>query len=300
MNKRKNHCLLNAKKVKNNEFYTRYEDIESEIKHYYPYLKDKTIYTNTDNPYSSNFYKYFKDHFKQLGLKQLIATNYSLSRKAYKAVYDGKTEIVENLKGNGDFRSGECLEILEKSDIVVTNPPFSLFRKFVGTLLNHHKQFLIIGNLNAVTFKEFFPYIKNQKVWTGYNHPNRFLKCDGITLNPKQFNNLCWYTNIGNIKEVPFLKLNVTYDPILYQRYDNYNAIHIKRIRDIPDNYSGIMGVPVNFIEKWNPKQFIMLGIDRYVPDNPNYGHRFTINGKETYARLLIKKGSDINITTQH
>lgn len=295
----KNSNLHAAKVAKNDEFYTRLEDIENELKHYKDFFKGKTVYCNCDDPKESNFFKFFSMNFENYGLKKLITTGYNENGHGYLYIYEGdrngnrmvddnEIKVVE-LQGNGDFRSEECIEYLKEADVVVTNPPFSLFRDYVKQLMDYNKKFLIIGNKNAITYKEIFPYIKNNQLWLGLNSPCDFSTPSGeIT---KTIAGLCrWFTNIENQKRTTPLDLYRKYNPTDYPKYDNYDAINVDKVTDIPEDYNGVMGVPITFLDKFCPTQFEIVGIDRYVEDNPNYGKRFTINGKETYARILIKK----------
>ena len=335
-----NSNLYDSSKQKQDEFYTQLSLIESELKHYRKHFKDKTVFCNCDDPFESNFFKYFVLNFRKLGLKKLICTCYDGSpiahkeislfdsdnkpkTKPYKAivttVYDktgdggidmedikelfksGENKLTE-LEGNGDFASDECLALMDESDIVVTNPPFSLFRKYISLLVEHKKDFLIIGNQNNVTYSEVFPLIKNNKVWLGYNNghfwfkvPDHYeekktdFKIDDDGQKWRRMGNICWFTNLDIKKRHEEMILIKRYTPEEYPRYDTYNAINVSRTCDIPSDFPGVIGVPITFMSKYCPEQFEIKGLDRYVDDNPNYGHRFTINGKETYARILIR-----------
>lgn len=195
--------------------------------------------------------------------------------------------------GSGDFRSSYCKELLDECDIVVTNPPFSLFREFIAWIMEANKKFLIIGNKNAIAYKEFFPLLKEDKVWIGYNSPNEFRTPDGKT---KKLNGLTrWFTNLDITKRHEDIILTKNYNPDEYPKYDNYDAINVDKVTEIPCDYDGVMGVPITFMDKYNPDQFEVVGLDRYVEDNPHYGHRFKVNGKETYARILIRKKAGVN-----
>jgi hypothetical protein len=201
---------------------------------------------------------------------------------------------IRKLNGNGDFRSDECIELLKQADIVVTNPPFSLFREYVKVLMDNNKDFVILGNMNAITYKEVFPYIKENKIKMGYGFnkvmefdvPDTYQSKNGVVKVPA----ICWYTTLQISKYHENMVLFRKYNPEAYPRYDNYDAINVDKTCDIPEDYDGAMGVPISFMDKYNPKQFEILGLDRYIKDNPHYGHRFTLNNKETYARILIKK----------
>ncbi len=344
-NKSSNSNLHRAAKVKNDEFYTQLADIEKELKHYKDQFRDKIVYCNCDDPFESNFFKYFATNFNALRLKKLITTSYTKSPIAGGQLPlfemeglkpDGKepyvieiTEVPDinkdgaisiedveallrrnkkssrKLQGNGDFRSEECIELLKRADIVVTNPPFSLFRQYVAQLMEHGKKFLIIGNDNAISYKDFFEFIKRNKVWNGYGKVKEFKQPDGTL---KKFGNVGWYTNLDTTKRHEKLTLYKKYNAKEYLKYDNYNAIEVSKVSDIPINYEGVMGVPVTFLDKYNPNQFEILGITDRDPknkyrakmykkeDSPKYNdlnRRAAIKAnnelKPTYARLLIK-----------
>ena len=315
----KNNNLHTAKATKNDEFYTQLGDIEKELKYYRDYFKGKVVYCNCDgflNKEKSNFFVYFSLNYEFLGLKGLICTKYNPNGKGRKYEYygdlngnnypDDEEIFTSDLEGDGDFRSEECIELLKKCDIVCTNPPFSLFREYVAQLMEYGKQFLIIGNGNAVTYKEIFPLIKENKMWLGvtlfcgkmpyFGVPKEFVsendrvivKEDGTIL--KQVNSIAWFTNLDHKKRHEELLLYKKYNAEQYPKYDNYDAIEVSKVTDIPMDYEGIMGVPITFLGKYCPTQFEIVGLDRYVEDNPNYGHRFNLNGKEMYARILIKR----------
>lgn len=293
----KNTNLHNAKKARNDEFYTQLSDIEKEMAHYKDFFKGKIVYCNCDDARESNFFKFFSNNFESLGLKKLITTGYKADGKGVKLVYEGDKNgnfmvddaevVVTELEGNGDFRSEECIELLKECDVVVTNPPFSLFREYVAQLIKYGKKFLIIGNKNAITYKEIFPYIKNNELWLGMNWAKDFVQPNGEV---KKFGNICWYTNIGHARRNTPLDLYKKYSADEYPKYDNYDAIEVSKVSEIPTNYEGVMGVPITFLDKYCPTQFEIVGLDRYVENNPHYGHRFHINGKETYARILIRR----------
>ena len=306
MNK-KNKNLQNAKKAKNDEFYTILSDIEKEMNYYKDYFKGKIVYCNCDDARKSNFVKYFINNFDILGLKKLISTGYKNDNKGVAFIYEGnKNEInITELDGDGDFRSEECINFLKECDIVITNPPFSLFREFVAKLMEYNKKFLIIGDQNALTYKEIFPYIKNNQIWWGVSihsgdrkfyvpndYPLNASTC-GIDEEGEKFvrvKGIRWWTNIENVTHNTPMNLCKTYNSTEYPKYDTYDAININKTSDIPMDYDGVMGVPITFFDKYCPTQFKIIGLDRYVEDNPHYGHRFTINGRETYARILIKR----------
>lgn len=278
-----------AKRAKNDEFYTQLTDIEKELRHYRKHFKDATVLCNCDDPFESNFFKFFVLNFKRLGLKKLIATCYEGSAvaeyrdgkaKPYKAVVTtvrdttgdggvdmedvrnlfelGENELVE-LEGDGDFRSEECLALLDEADIVVTNPPFSLFREYVATLMEHQKKFIVIGSQNAITYKEFFPLLKDDDVWLGSTHPKEFMQRDGTV---KKFGNICWFTNLDIKKRHEELILVKKYagHEDEYPKYDNYDAINVDKVTDIPLDFAGVMGVPITFLDKYSPDQFKIVG----------------------------------------
>lgn len=254
-----NKNLSLAKKSKNDEFYTMYSSIEEELVNYTSSFKDKIVYCNCDDYRVSNFVKWFKYNFKRLGLAGLIATNYNNGSGSYKYCYYGDREIKTPLKQNGDFRSPECIEILQEADIVVTNPPFSLFIPYVEQLIKYNKKFLIIGNKNAVTYKEVFPLIKDNKLWLGYTSPGDFIQPDGAT--PKSMKGLTrWFTNLETKKRTEDLLLFRKYNEKDYPKYDNYDAINVDKVKDIPMDYYGVMGVPITFLDSYNPNQFEIIG----------------------------------------
>ena len=296
--------LSEAKNVKNDEFYTRLRDIENELNEYDPAVfKDKTIFCNCDDPTSSNFWIFFHMNFNRLGLKKLIATHYNNDGSpSYAMTYDSKdpkddvdfdkgTKI--QLKGNGDFRSPECIELLKQSDMVVTNPPVSLFRAYIAQLEKYDKQFIIIGDKKAINYKEIFPLIKDTKLWLGYTTVTEFKQPDGTY---KKFGNKLWFTN-GDTKKRHH-KLETVYRwrqriakyPDLYPKYDNCDAIEVSDVLQIPLDYDGIMGVPSVFVDVFNPEQFEIIGLARdMVPkDNLSRGC-LTVNGKRKYSRILIR-----------
>lgn len=321
----------NAKKAKKDEFYTQLTDIEKEMRYYKKYFKDKTIFCNCDDPFESNFFKYFVLNFNRLGLKKVIATCYKGSPianqqltmfdmpekneapidKVYKAVitkvYDktgdgsvdmldvaelfkcGENELTE-LQGDGDFRSEECLALLDESDIVVTNPPFSLFREYVSTLIEHNKHFIIIGNVNAITYKEIFPLIQQNEMWFGASihsgdrafyvpddYPLNAAGC-GVDENGRRFirvKGVRWYTNLDIKQRHEELILVKRYDPLKYPKYENYDAINIDVTADIPCDFAGIMGVPITFLDKYSPDQFEIINLSRYLKDSKGMSKEF-------------------------
>ncbi len=311
-----NKCLNNAKKTKNDEFYTQLSDIERELKHYKEHFRGKVIYCNCDDPRVSNFFKYFYLNFEYLGLKKLITTCYKSqeidcqnnSEKAVWIEYEGGGNIdsfdkikVNELKGDGDFRSAECIEILKRADIVVTNPPFSLFREYMAQLIEYEKKFVIVVHQNAISYKEIFKLIKENKLWLGFG----FSGGAGFFINEKyedyatasphkegmiRVSGVNWFTNLDIEKRHEDILLWKQYTPEEYPKYDSYDAINIDKTVNIPIDYCEKMGVPITFLDKYNPDQFEIIGIDRYVEDNPKPGKRFTINGKEIYARIIIRR----------
>ena len=322
----KNSNLHAAKVAKNDEFYTRFEDINFEInlvEHgYRPFFKDKIVYCNCDDPEESNFWKFFKARFNGLKLKKLISTHYDQEGKSsYKLEYDGERVTKSELDGNGDFRSTECVELLKESDIVVTNPPFSLFREFVALLMKYEKKFAIIGSMNAITYKEIFPLIKDNKIWLGYTQPKIFIQPDG---SEKKFGNILWYTNLEIPKRHEPMLLGGSYErgskKGMFPKYDNYDAINVDRVCDIPEDYDGVMGVPITFLDKYCPEQFEIVAFrkgedgkdlvftrERESSTVLSYpcstsipgiikNAEGKINGKITYARITIRKKSSLSM----
>lgn len=321
-----------AKATKQDEFYTQLSDIEKELRHYTPHFKGKTVLCNCDDPRVSNFFHYFSHNFEKLQITNLITTCYKnqepdlFSRnESDRAIYleycgdkDGNrvpdpNEIgLHELAGDGDFRSPECVELLKQADIVVTNPPFSLFREYVGQLIENDKKFLIIGNQNAISYKEVFSLIREDQMWLGYTHPVAFVVPDHYEMrevrswrtedgtNWRSLGNACWFTNLDIQKRHEELITVKTYNPEEYQEYDNYKAIEVSRYKDIPGNYAGVMGVPVTFLEHYNPAQFEIVGSDYDVKQGvlpelvkPNWKGKIDrgyVKGKRLFARILIRK----------
>ena len=277
----KNNNLHKAKTAKNDEFYTQLTDIEKELKHYKEHFKGKTIFCNCDDPKQSNFWKYFHLNFNYFGLKKLIATHFHETEPTYKIEYDGSDDNdcevgnITPLKTNGDFRSPECIELLKEADIIVTNPPFSQFRPYVAQLIDYDKKFIIMGNNNAITYKEFFPLLKDNKVWLGFTSnktcvfrvPPEYNHDDKITSDINDGNYygkvpaISWFTNLDIIKRHEFLDLIEKYTPEKYPKYDNYDAINVDKVLDIPVDYDRVMGVPITFMNKYNPEQFEIIGM---------------------------------------
>ncbi|MBQ7238384.1 MAG: adenine-specific methyltransferase EcoRI family protein [Bacteroidales bacterium] len=339
--------LKDAKTAKKDEFYTQMSDIERELQHYWPHFRDKVVLCNCDDPYESNFFKYFALRFNQLGLKKLICTCYNgspiqgnelliqidgFAGEPKKIAYKVEITEVKDLNGDGavdlsdvhyliqndknvlstlktgDFRDQECIELLKQSDIVVTNPPFSLFREYIGQLMKYEKKFVIIGHQNAITYKEVFPLIRSNKIWLGYgfkggaahffspyedvaaagDHRQNMIRVSGVN----------WFTNLEIPKRLENMDLVCKYSPDDYPIYDNYNAIEVSKTMDIPYDFEGIMGVPITFLDKYSPDQFEILGLSASAGYNQNIvGIEFLgtkdarplINGKNTYARIFIR-----------
>jgi len=337
--------LLNrAKKNKIDEFYTQMSDIEAEMRYYKQHFRGKVILCNCDDPYESNFFKYFAMNFNFLGLKKLIATSYSESPIAYEQLplfeiksinlknsdskppykveitevndenADGaidlsdveyllknKKNVLSLLRGNGDFRSDECIELLKEADIVVTNPPFSLFREYVAQLMEYEKKFIIIGSKNAISYNEIFKFIKENKIWLGNGFPNgnAFFRipsqysrewANGV-YNPEtglvKFRNVGWFTNLDLDKRHEFITLYKHYTPEEYPHYDNYDAIEVSKTAEIPYDWDGIMGVPITFLDRYNPDQFEILGNEKTLGIKRGRGY---INGKRQYGRIFIRR----------
>jgi len=306
----KNGCdntnLAAAKKAKNDEFYTKYEDIEAEVMKYRKQFKDKIVYLPCDDPAEkkSEFWSFFVNNFDAFGLKKLIATHYDENGKAYKiwieddttgdGYIDDADALQEDLEGDGDFRSSECIEILKECDIVCTNPPFSLFKEFLPLIAKYEKYFLVIGPLNATTYKEIFPLIQEGKMWSGYNNVKEFLTPDKKS---QKFGNVFWYTNMPNKNTTDFLVLTKEYKEENYPKCDYYDAIYIDKVVNIPKNYEGCMAVPISIFQgKYNPNQFEIVGNTEgkdfapkgYHLDNEPYG--CVVEGISKYKRLFIKK----------
>ena len=333
--------LAQAQNAKKDEFYTQLSDIEKELVHYRDYFRDKIIFCNCDDPYESNFFKYFALNFNALGLKKLIATCYDGSpiaqqelplfpeaetepkRKAYKVEIsevpdldgNGSTDLTDvkillqssdhnvksELKQNGSFDSPESIELLKEADIVVTNPPFSLFREFLALLDKYGKQFIIIGNTNALSYRETFKMFQEDKIRTGYTNfnvgmffqvPDSWEKFHHIEDGKKmaRVSTSCWFTNLPVSKHNEELILIKNYTPEDYPKYDNYDAINVNTYTDIPCDFDGVMGVPVTFLDKYNPAQFEIVGaMTTTKVDEYNFGYPY-VNGVKLYARILIRK----------
>lgn len=327
-NKAGNKYLNIASKAKKDEFYTQLSDIERELKHYKEHFKDKVVYCNCDDPRISNFFHYFSFNFEKFGLKKLITTCYknqnmdlfsqnNSEQAIYLEYYGDKNENnvpdvneieIKKLNGDGDFRSKECIELLKQSDIVVTNPPFSLFREYVAQLIKYDKKFVIIGHQNALTYKEIFPLIKENKIWLGYgfnggathfinrhyedyasagDHKDGMIRVSGVV----------WYTNLDISKRHEDIILFKKYMPEEYPKYDNYNAIEVSKSNEIPMDYAGIMGVPITFMNKYNPEQFEIIGatesegrgFSEGLWDEKSQVPQPMINQNRVYKRIFIK-----------
>lgn len=325
-----NRNLRQANAAKKDEFYTQLSDIDKELRHYKDHFKNKVVFCNCDDPRISNFFHYFSHKFEHLELKKLITTCYKSNKvglfsqnDSEQAIYleyegDKSGDRIPNLEeigikpllGDGDFRSNESIELLKQADIVVTNPPFSLFREYVAQLMEYDKKFIIIGNKNAITYKEIFKLIKGNKMWVGntpmsadilFDVPEKFAEelvaskkegsgyviVDDVVKGRAQ---AIWYTNLEIKKRQEDLVLYKKYSPTEYPQYDNYDAINVDKTKDIPKDYDGAMGVPITFLDKHNPEQFEIIGIDRVlIEELTGKVKRFLINGKEIYARIVIR-----------
>ena len=347
-----NSNLHDSSRNKQDEFYTNLQLIEDELKHYRAHFKGKRVLCNCDDPYESNFFKYFAMNFNALGLKSLTATCYAASpfaqmeldlfgegfnaeaqrrrvrrgkcKASYKIVItevkdengDGRVDLADvewliknrknvltKLKGDGDFRSAECEKLLDDADLIVTNPPFSLFREYIAQLMEHKKQFLVIGNMNAVTYREIFPLIKDNKVWLGnkaghfwfkvpphYEEKATDFKIDENGQKWRRMGNICWFTNLDFEKRHEKMLLWKKYTPEEYPKYDNYNAIEVAKTADIPMDWYDAIGVPITFMQYYNPEQFELLGhMASTLVDDFNFGYPF-INGHKIYARIIIRR----------
>jgi hypothetical protein len=316
MSKSQNNNLHKAKKGKNDEFYTQLTDIERELKNYKHHFKDKVVYCNCDDPRVSNFFHYFSYNFEKLGLKKLITTCYKSqsadlfsqndSERAIYLEYNGDKngnnvpdpdEIgIHYLKGDGDFRSKESIELLKQADIVITNPPFSLFREYVAQLIEYDKKFVIVGHQNAITYKEIFPLIQNNQIWLGFGfkggaghfineHYEDYATATDRKEGMIRVSGVIWLTNLDISKRHEDLILYKSYNPDEYPKYDNYNAINVNKTKDIPFDFDGDIGVPITFLDKYNPKQFEIIKFRKGDDDKD-----LSINGKCPYFRIIIRK----------
>lgn len=308
-----NSSLHVAKDAKYDEFYTRLEDIIEEMTYYKDKLRRKVVFCNCDDPGRSNFWKYFHLNFEQLGLKKLIATHFERGEvQSYKIEYTGGNDndindgTITQLKQNGDFRSDECIDLLDEADIVVTNPPFSLFREYVTVLMEHGKKFLILGNMNAITYKEIFPLIKDDLLWLGCRGLGKDMYFDvpderkeWLVKNKKEGSaykivngvvmgrlaSACWFTNLDHNKRHEIIKTNCMYSKKEYPQYDNRSAIEVPRLAELPMDYFGEMGVPITFLGKYNPDQFEIVKFRKGDDDKD-----LSVNGKCPYFRILIRR----------
>ena len=328
----KNAPLNAAAVAKNDEFYTRLADIEKELQHYKPHFEGKVVYCNCDDPRVSNFFHYFSHNFEHLGLKKLITTCYKNQNPGLFSRHDAEQAImleydgfrdgdrvprcedigIRELAGDGDFRSRECIEILKQADIVVTNPPFSLFREYIAQLMEHEKRFLVVGNQNAATYKDIFPLIRDNRLWLGITPKGQDMLFDvtpdyarELVANKKEgsayrtvngtvmgrLGNAAWFTNLDHKKRNEELLLYRTYSPEKYPTYDNYDAIEVGETKNIPMDWTEAMGVPITFLDKYNPDQFEIVGIDNDVITGYSGGlsSRFYVNGQRKFARVVIR-----------
>lgn len=311
--------LDSAKENRKDEFYTQLSDIAKEMKYYKEYFRGKTILCNCDDPRISNFFRYFALNFEHLGLRKIICTCYKSSdvdlfsqqntEQAVSYVYEGDTDgnmedfseiKVTPLKGNGDFRSEECIELLKEADIVVTNPPFSLFREYIAQLMKYEKKFIILGNMNAITYKEVFPYVKANQLWWGpsissgdreFQVPDDYpLKAAGCRIDEQgrkfiRVKGVRWYTNLPTPKRSEHLILYKKYNPAEYPHYDNYDGINVNKTTEIPVDWDGYMGVPITFIDKYCPDQFEIVKFRKGDDDKD-----LSVNGVCPYFRIIIRK----------
>ena len=320
-------ALSRARSAKRDEFYTRLEDVEKELDHYRAYFEGKIIYLNCDDPEFSAFWKYFSYNFDSFGLKKLIATYYVSGGSSYKYEYERQDDTSEpkvvktKLEGNGDFRSDECIELLKEADIIATNPPFSLWLEYVAQLLDYEKNFIIIGNMNTVACKEIFPLFKNHEIRFGFRPmSSQFLfevpddyEHDQVDEDGRKLKDIsaCWYTNLEIDKHHEDLALTRFYEGNegRYPMYDNYKAIEVGRVKEIPMDYAGVMGVPITFMDKHNPNQFEIVGSQRWDKSDkllevyrgdsipPESDMNALIDGKATYHRIFIINKKPISRT---
>ena len=312
-----------AKKAKQDEFYTQLVDIENELKHYRNHFRGKTVLCNCDDPRVSNFFHYFSYNFEQLGLKKLITTCYKNQQRDLFSQHDSERAIwleytgdhngnrvpdpeeigINYLQGDGDFRSPECIELLKQADIVVTNPPFSLFREYVAQLIESNKKFVIVGSQNAIKYKEIFPLIQQDKMWLGsslsfakfkvpdyYEERSSRFWIDENGQKWRSFGNICWFTSMDIAKRHEELIMFKTYNPQEYPKYDTYDAINVDKTSDIPVDYYGIMGVPITFLDKYNPEQFEIVGEFNNGSDSELDLAKPIINGVQKYSRIAIRR----------
>lgn len=312
----KNSNLNKAGIAKEDEFYTKITDIEKELRYYRDYLRGKVVFCNCDDPETSNFWLYFRLNFYELGLKKLISTHFEADKPSYKLEIistdkDAQLGLPEYIKTpltqNGDFRSPECIEILKEADVVITNPPFSLFREYVAQLIEYNKKFIIIGRETAITYKEIFTLLRDGIVWLGYNNGDmEFLVPDYYEPRDTRYReengqkyrslgNIIWLTNIDIPKRHDDIIVYKSYSPEEYQKYDNYDAINVNKIADIPADYDGVMGVPITLFHKHNPEQFEIVGLLAGnikglagIPSKSGKDGPY-INGKLKFGRILVR-----------
>lgn len=293
--------LHKAKTAKNDEFYTQLSDVSKELMHYKEHFKDKVVFCNCDDPSWSAFWKYFHLNFSHLGLKKLISTHYDREKPTYKMEYEGGNDndvevgTITPLEGNGDFRNAECIELLKQADIVVTNPPFSLAREYIACLMEYQKKFLIIGDMNWITYKEVFPLLKDNHIWLGNCAVKEFVQPDGTI---KRFGNKLWFTNLDHKKRHEKLILWKNYTPEEFPTYDNYDAINVDKVSDIPCDYDGVMGVPITFLDKFNPENFVILGYTGGIGWNEQNDAQTTIEyegAKQHNPDGTITNGGKVN-----
>lgn len=311
-----NTSLNQAKRAKQDEFYTRLEDISDELYHYRHHFQGKSVLLNCDDPEESNFWKYFELNFDDLGLTRLVSTHYHPTERTYKLVMerDENGDIITTktpLEGNGDFRSAECIALMDEADIITTNPPFSLFREYVALLMEHDKKVLIIGNQNAITYKEVFPLLRNNQLWLGYHCGDMAFRVpdyyearatrywvDDTGQKWRSLGNACWFTNLDIDKRHEPLTLWKDYDPNEYPHYDNYNAIEVSKVAEIPVDYYGVMGVPITFLDKYCPEQFEILGIASGRKEFDILAHptkRYEEAKQHTKGSDEVKNGGKVN-----
>lgn len=309
-----NKNLNKSNKAKEDEFYTQISFIENELKYYKEHFKDKIVFCNCDDPEYSNFWLYFQLNFFELGLKKLISTHFDKEKPSYKMeIVATETDnqigipdyVKTPLKENGDFRSPECVEILKEADVIVTNPPFSLFREYLDLLIKNKKEFLIVGNLNAVKYKEVLPLIMNNKIWLGknsghywfrvpdyYEEKRTDFKIDENGVKWRRMGNICWFSNLDFKERHDDIKLYSSYDESKYPKYDTYDAIEVARVNEIPADLplDTVFGVPITFMPKYNPDQFEIIGVLNSGSGNEYDLEKAVVNGKQLYSRFLIRR----------
>ncbi len=308
-----NSNLHMSRAEKLDEFYTQISMIEDELKYYKKHFFGKVVFCNCDDPAESNFWKYFQLNFYKLGLKKLISTHFEENNSSYKLEITGGEDengqmripgyVTTPLVENGDFRSPECVEIMKEADIIVTNPPFSLFREFVALLVDLKKEFLIVGRGTATTYKEILPLFLDGKLWLGrnsghfwfrvpdyYEEKKTDFKIDENGVKWRRMGNICWFTNLDYKERHEDIILFKNYNPSEYPKYDNYDAIDVNEVKNIPCDYYGVMGVPTTFLSKWNPEQFEILGSSRYHDGSWESNDINFINGKGKFTRILIRR----------